>query len=156
MKEARKLARDAAEAIVKQASAAPDKSLRDFVPEDKMENFKEDLGPFTWMNSFGFAGATIGNVPELDSVGNDFMKAVFESEPGKLQVAANQSGSTVYVVEPESFEPGLEELHRQFKQPTNRVMAMLLGNGANPIITEFFEDLDEQAKFKDLTATSQP
>ena len=60
-----------------------------------MENFKEDLGPFTWMNSFGFAGATIGNVPELDSVGNDFMKAVFESEPGKLQVATNQSGSPI-------------------------------------------------------------
>ncbi len=155
-KEARQLARDAGEAIIKQASEAPDKSLRDFVPADKMENYKDDLGPFTWMNSFGFAGATIGNVPELDSVGEEFMKAVFESEPGKLQVADSQSGRVVYVVDPVSYEPGLDELRRQFKQPTNRVMAMLLGNGAAPIINDFFKDLDEKAKFKDLTETQQP
>ncbi len=156
MKEARKLAREAAEEIAKQAAESSDKSLRDFVPEDKLDNFKEALGPFSWMNSFGFAGATIGNVPELDSVGDEFMKAVFEGEPGKPAVAENQSGRVVYVVEPDTFEPGMDELRRQFKQPTNRMMAMLLGNGAAPIINEFFEDLDEKAKFKDLTATREP
>lgn len=60
------------------------------------------------------------------------------------------------MVDPVSYEPGLDELRRQFKQPTNRVMAMLLGNGAAPIINDFFKDLDEKAKFKDLTETQQP
>jgi hypothetical protein len=148
--EARRLAREAAEAIVEEASKG-DKSLKDVVPTDKLENYDEDLGPFTWMNSFGFAGATIGNVPKLDSVGDEFMKAVFESEPGELKVAQNEPGRVIYVVEPTNFEPSLDALRQQFKQPTNRIMAMLLGNGAGPILNDYFEQLDENAKFRDLT-----
>lgn len=155
-KEARKLAREAAEAIVAQVKQGEGKSLRDAIPQDKLDNFKEGLGPFTWMNSFGFAGATIGNVPELDSVGDAFMKAVFENEPGELKIAENQPGRVIYIVQPEAFQPSIEELRNQFKQPTNRLMAMLLGNGANSIINDFFEGLDEKANFQDLTGAPTP
>ncbi len=143
--EARKFAREAAEEIAKQLTG--DKTLADVVPADRVDQIREGLGPFTWMNSFGFQGATIGNVPELDSVGDEFMKAVFTTETGGVAVAANQPQSVIYVVTPTRFEPALEELRRQFKQPTNRMMAMLLGNGTSKIISDFYENVDEQAGF---------
>jgi len=54
-KEARKLAREAAEAIVQQVKQGDGKSLRDAIPQDKLDNFQEGLGPFTWMNAIGFS-----------------------------------------------------------------------------------------------------
>ena len=43
----------------------------------------------------------------------------------------------------------------QFAQPTSRMLAMLLGNGAAPIVNEFVDRLDERAKFRDLTAKDE-
>jgi hypothetical protein len=147
MKEARKLAQAAAEQLAKQASEASDKPLVDLVPEDKKENFQEGLGPFSWMDSFGFQGATIGNVPELDSVGPAFMEAVFNSPVAQYSAASNQPGRVVYVVTPTKFEPSLDELRRQFKEPTNRMMAMMVGNDSGEIINAFFESVDEKSGF---------
>ncbi len=144
-KEARELARKAADAIAKQVTA--DKSLEEVIPEDKKPNLKEGLGPFSWMESFGFSGATIGNIPELDSVGEEFMSEVFNLDVDQVGVAMNQPGRVVYVVKPTSFEPSLDELRSQFKQPTNRMMAMLLGNDAGPILTEFYKSIDDKAGF---------
>ena len=148
MKEARKLAQEAAEKLAKQASEAGDKPLVDLVAEDKRENFQAGLGPFSWMDSFGFQGATIGNVPELDSVGPAFMEAVFNSAVGQYSAASNQPGRVVYVVTPTKFEPSLDELRRQFKQPTNRMMAMMVGNDAGAVINAFYESVDKKSGFK--------
>ncbi len=147
MKEARKLAQEAAEQLAKQANEAGDKSLVELIPEDKRENFQENLGPFSWMDSFGFQGATIGNVPELDSVGPEFMKAVFNSPLNQYVAAPNQPRRAVYVVKPTEFEPSLDELRRQFKEPTNRMMAMMVGNNSGEIINAFYESVDEETGF---------
>jgi hypothetical protein len=61
----------------------------------------------------------------------------------------NQPGRVFYVVKPTKFDPPLEALRRQFKQPTNRMMAMLLGNDTGPIIQGFFESVEKQAGFTD-------
>jgi hypothetical protein len=146
-KEARKLAQEAAEQLAKLANEASDKSLVDLIPADKRENLQENLGPFSWMDSFGFQGATIGNVPELDSVGPTFMEAAFNSPVGQYSAALNQPGRVVYVVKPTKFEPSLDELRRQFKEPTNRMMAMMVGNDAGEIINSFYESVDEKTGF---------
>ncbi len=75
------------------------------------------------------------------------MKAVFASDVNQWAVAANQPETVFYVVKPARFEPALEELRRQFKQPTNRMMAMLLGNGTGEIISDFYKNVDEQSGF---------
>ena len=147
-REARKLACAAAEELAKKASASSDTPLAELVPADKRDNVKVGLGPFSWLHSFGFQGATIGNVPELDSVGPQFMKTVFEQEVGKYGVAFNNPERVVYVVKATRFEPSLDELRRRFKEPTNRMMALLVGGSdTNAIIQGFYKAVDEQTGF---------
>lgn len=147
MKEARELAKAHADELAKQA-AASDKPLKDLIPEDKQDNLKSDLGPFSWMDSFGFQGASIGNVPQLDSVGSEFMKAVFTTDLNEYAAALNEPGRVVYVVQPTEFTPSVDELRQQFKQPTNRMMATFVGNDAGAIINGFYEAIDEQTGYK--------
>jgi hypothetical protein len=146
MQEARELAKAAAEKIADAANESGDLSAA--VPEDKKSNFYEGLGPFTWMNSFGFSGATIGNVPELDSVGADFMEATFTTEVGKVAVAPNQPERVFYVIAPTKFEPTIEELQEQFKQPVNRMMARMVSTDINEVLSDYYDSVDEKAGFE--------
>ncbi len=148
MKQARELATVAADEIAKEADAGA--KLVDLIPEDKKDNYREDLGPFTWMDSFGFQGATIGNVPELDSVGPKFMKAVFLTDEGGFATAANQPGRVVYVVQPTKFDPSIDELRRQFTQPINRMMARMVATDIGEIRNGYYESLDEKAGFEEF------
>ncbi|TWU47757.1 hypothetical protein [Rubripirellula reticaptiva] len=148
MEEARKLAKAAAAELAKKAEAgAP---LADLVPDDKKDNFRQDLGPFTWMDSFGFQGATIGNVPELDSVGDKFMSAVFTTDEGKVATAVNQPERVVYVVEPTKFEPSTDELRAQFKQPVNRMMARMVASDITDIRRGYYESMDKEMGFEEI------
>jgi chemotaxis protein histidine kinase CheA len=152
MKEARVLATEAAQAIAKEANESG-KSLADLVPEGKTDNIVEIEEPFSWLDSFGFSGATIGNVPQLDSVGTEFMKSVFSTDPGKFSVALNAPQRVVYVVSPKEFKPSIDELQAQFRQPTNRMMAMMVGGSdVGSIVNGFFNAIDEKSgyeKFED-------
>ena len=152
MKEARVLATEAAQAIAKEANESG-KSLADLVPEDKADNIVEIAEPFSWLDSFGLSGATIGNVPQLDSVGTEFMRSTFSAEPGQYAVALNEPQRVVYVVSPKEFKPSIDELQVQFRQPTNRMMAMMVGGSdVGPIVSGFFEAIDEKSgyeKFED-------
>lgn len=152
VQEARELATKAAEQIAKQAEGKENVELKDLVPEDKIEAFQEGLGPFTWMTAFGFSGASLGVVPGIEAAGSDFMEAIFTNASGTVSVAADQSGRTVYVIQSDSFQPGIDELREQFKQPTNRFMSMMLGNGANQIVGGYFEKMDKQNDFEDYTS----
>ncbi len=148
-REARQLAREFAEGIAKKANEAKDKPLADSIPADKKEFLFEELSPFTWMNSFGFGRASIGNVPELDSVGSSFMREVFTNEIGEAGVASNQPERVFYVVRPNGFQPSVDELQRRFKQPQERMMAMLLGNEeAGAIVRGFYKSVDDAMGFE--------
>jgi hypothetical protein len=147
MREARELALQEAKRIAKEA--AEGKPLADLVPADRKDNLKEGIGPFSWLNMLGFQGVTIGNVPELDSVGNEFMKTVFQTEVNKYGVALNQPERVVYVVQPRSFQPPTAELQRQFTVEFNRRMAQSVGAGdAERIIQGFYKSLDERTGFE--------
>ncbi|KAA1259457.1 hypothetical protein LF1_19900 [Rubripirellula obstinata] len=146
MQEARELAKAEAQKIADAAAKSGDLAAE--VPEDKKSNFYDGLGPFTWMNSFGFSGATIGNVPELDSVGNEFMAATFNTEEGNFSVAPNQPERVFYVVQPTKFEPAVEELQEQFKQPVNRMMARMVSTDINEVLSGYYDSVDEKAGFE--------
>jgi hypothetical protein len=151
--EARGIAEEAAKKIAEQMASG--KTLDEVVPETRKDQIQTAMNPFTWMQSFGFQGASIGNVEELDSVGDDFMKAVFNAGEGKPVVAANQPKTVYYVVIPTRFEPSLDELMNQFKQPTNRMMAMLLGNDSGNIISDFYKNVDEDADYVNFIDPAQ-
>ena len=122
MEEAREIARLEAVRLADEANEGKD--LLTLIPEEKKSNLIEGLGPFSWMNSFGFGGAFLGNIPELDSVGEEFMAETFRTKEGQYGVAANLPERVVYVIEPTGFQPSLEELKRRFKQPRERMMAL--------------------------------
>ena len=146
MSEARDLARSAADEMLEKIEQG--EKLEDLIPEGKEFNFKKGLGPFSWMNSFGFGGAFLGNVPELDSVGEEFMGKVFSTEVGKAGAAANLPERVMYIVKPTEFQPSMEELQNQFKVPMNRQFALLLGTeDAGSIYQGFYEAMDERTGF---------
>ena len=146
MDEARDLARAAADELLEQAKEG--KKLADMVPEGKKFNYFEGLGPFSWMQSFGFGGAFLGNVPKLDSVGEEFMEKVFATETGALGVAANLPERVIYIVEPSEFQPSEDDLRERFKQPRERMMASTLGNeDAGTVYQGFFESTDKRTGF---------
>ena len=144
--EARKLARAAADEMVAQLNDG--KTFDDLVPEDKKFNLQKDLGPFSWMQTFGFGRAFMGNVPKLDSVGEEFMSAVFSTEANQYGVASNLPERVVYVVKPTTFSPHPDDLKEIFKQPNQRRNAMMLGNeDAGSVFQGFFESMDERTGF---------
>ena len=177
MKQARELAIEAAKGIAAKASESPDKPLSDFVSENKAL-LNNDIPPFQWMegtfqgqpmsqllknmpavaamgNPSRFAdGVTIGNVPELNNVGEDFMKAVFTADAKTSTTALNQDGTVVYVVRPTEFTPSLDILREQFKQPENRnsrVVSMVSGGDRTAILNDFFKLVDEEAGYVNYT-----
>ncbi|TWT68252.1 hypothetical protein [Crateriforma conspicua] len=155
-REARKFAEEEATRIAKQVAAENEKSLEEAIPDDKQDQLKTGLGPFSWMNMMGFGQMTIGNVPELDSVGPKFMRATFHTEVGNAGVAANAPQRVYYVIVPRSFQPSVEELRNRFLQRGERMMAQFLTNTENNEIRRgFYEALDERTGFK-MTEFDQP
>ncbi|MCD0461223.1 prolipoprotein diacylglyceryl transferase [Roseiconus lacunae] len=146
IKEARVLAEQEAKAIAKQISEGA--KLEDLVPEDRQDNFYQEVGPFSWYNMVGFGQFSIGNVPELDSVGPDFMKAVFTAEDDEAVVSANQPERVYYVVQRQSLLPTSKDLQAIFKQPGQRTMAMFMpSEEATEIQQGFYDTIDEETGF---------
>ena len=162
------LASKAATKIATELNESPEKTLAELVPEDKKKEFlNESLPAFQWMNptfsqrkmqalrmqltqDFLPDSATIGNVPELDNVGEGFMKAVFTASLNQAATAMNESGTAVYVVQPTQFTPSVNVLREQFKLPRSRndvVVQMLSGNDNAAILNGFFESVDEEAGY---------
>ncbi|TWT93601.1 hypothetical protein [Neorhodopirellula pilleata] len=147
-REARTLAKAAAEKIAEEA-AAEGKTLADVIPQEKKDNLIAGVGPFSWLEQVGFMQTIVANVPELDAVGERFMREVFTSEVGTYSVAPNDPESVFYVVKPTEFQPDMATLQEQFRQPQQRFMAQLLGNDdARNIVRGFYESVDERTGFK--------
>lgn len=155
IKEARNLAVKFAQALADKAKGSESTELREIIAEDKLDALREGLGPFTWMQSFNFQGVSISAVPGIEAAGKEFMKAVFTNEPGTISVAVDQPGNTVYLIQADQFQPEMTELQEQFKQTTNRFESMMIGNGGNEIIVDYFDRLDEKSQFKDLTKADE-
>jgi len=153
-KEAKDLAQTAAEDFAKKAAEQADTPLAELIPEDKKENLKEGLGPFKWLDSQG-RGVTMGNVPELDAVGDDFMAAVFEGDTGEYRIASNQPERVIYVVKSTKFEPSVDELQQRFREPANRRNISAIDAGIGGVLREFYESIDKKAGFVDHVSVSE-
>lgn len=124
LQSARELAKAKAKELAEQANASPDKPLAEIVPETRRTLVFEDLGPFPWMMSFGFQfGPIMGNVQELDNVGEEFMRTVFTGPVGEYRVASNVPESVYYVVKATEISPSAEELQTRFMQANQRALA---------------------------------
>jgi hypothetical protein len=147
--EARKLAKLEADRLSKEFSSS-DKPAKDLIPAERASMLFSNLGPFSWMNSLGFQmRAFIGNVPELDSVGEEFMRQVFTSERDKWGVAPNVPETVYYVVRPTEFTPSTDELHQRFTQLTQRMQALSLARDETAKIQSgHYEALDKRTGFK--------
>ncbi|MCA9140130.1 MAG: hypothetical protein KDB00_25330 [Planctomycetales bacterium] len=144
---ARELAKQAAEAMAEKANSSG--SIDDLIPDDRKDNYFKDLGPFSWLNMVGFGSVTIGNVEKLDSVDNDFMKAVFNAENGKYIVAENGPKRVYYIVKRTSLLPATSDLRAIFSQPTERMMARFMSDGSAGEIQEgFYNSVDEKTGFQ--------
>lgn len=148
MKQARMFAAAEAESIASRASQDGN-ALPELVPEGETENYYAGLGPFKWLDSMGF-GVTIGNVPELDSVGEEFMEAVFQTEVDDYAVAPNRPQRVYYVVRPTKFEPSLDALRQQFREPINRRQLAAVNAGAGEVINDFFESVDQRSGYTSM------
>ena len=147
MAQARKLALEAAEKIAEQANGG--ERLEGLIPDDKKDNYKKDIKPFTWLNTVGFAGISMGNVEELDSVGEDFMKAVFTDLDEKHAVATNLPGRVVYVIKRIEMQPTASDLRAIFKQPTERLLPQFMTDGSLRKVQQgFYESIDEKTGFE--------
>ncbi len=147
--EARELARAEALKLAKQFSSS-DKPAKELVPEERKALFFESVGPFSWMTSFGFGmRAFMGSVPELDRVGEAFMRQVFTSERNVWGVAPNDPETVFYVVRPTEFSPSTDELHQRFTQPAQRFQTNSLAvEEAIKIQQGEVELLDKRTGFK--------
>ncbi|QDV46572.1 hypothetical protein Enr13x_64810 [Stieleria neptunia] len=145
--QARELAKQAAEAMAETANGGG--SLEELVPEDRQENYFKDLGPFSWLNMVGFGSFTIGNIPELDSIDEDFMKTVFNADGAKHVVAPNGPKRVYYVVKRTSLQPATSDLRAIFSQQSERIMAMFMSDGTAAKVQQgFFNAIDEETGFE--------
>lgn len=145
-RQARELAQAEAERIAREAI---DRPLSEVLSGEAADDVMTDLGPFSWLNQVGFMQTTIGNVEQLDNVGQAFMQAVFNTQVGGAAVGPNQPRSVFYVVKPTKFQPDVEELRERFKQPQQRFMALLLGNeDARELVRGFYQSVDQRTGFE--------
>ncbi len=152
---ARELARKAAEDLVPQAAEAS--SLSDIVPEDKTANLATGVGPFTALEFIPGQGVSVGEVPQLNAVGEKFMDAVFATETGKATLAPNDAQSVFYVVRPTQFEPPIEELRERFTQPQGRFMATMIGNGsASKLVDGFYDSMQKRTGYVNYLQQESP
>jgi len=149
MAEARKLAKTEADRLAAEFKKS-DKPIKELIPEDRSSLFFQGLGPFSWMNSMGLGMRSfMGNVQELDRVGEAFMRQVFTSDRNEWGVAANMPETVYYVARPVEFSPSTDELHQRFAQVSQRMQTMSLAvEEAIKIRDGHYEALDKRTGFK--------
>jgi hypothetical protein len=93
--------------------------------------------------------AFMGNVPELDRVGEKFMRQVFHSERDRWGVAPNEPETVFYAVRPTEFSPSTEELYQRFSQEFLRLQATQLSiEQIQQVQAGYFEALDKRTGFE--------
>ena len=147
--EARKLAKERAEALVKQIEQASDAPWTSVLTETERPLV---LTPptFTWFQVMPpYYRPEISAVDELDTVGMEFMKSVYAAAPGKFIVAANQPETIYYVVRVIDKLPSEADLRSQFAaaRGENNVYA-ISQNEARSYQGEWVREMDSELEVK--------
>ena len=118
--EARKLAEEAALAMQKKVGAGED-PWAGLVSENE-RSLVVTSDQFTWVSRFG-AQLKVTAVPNLERIGEEFMKKVFSTEVGKFGVVANNPKTVYFVYRVLEKSPDLSELQTQFNSDPLRLQA---------------------------------
>lgn len=118
--EARKLAEEAALAMQKKVGAGED-PWTGLVSENE-RSLVVTSDQFTWVSRFG-AQLKLTAVPNLERIGDEFMKKVFNTEVGKFGVVANNPKTVYYVYRVLEKSPDASELQNQFNSDPLRLQA---------------------------------
>lgn len=118
--EARKLAEEAALAMQKKVGAGED-PWAGLVSENE-RSLVITSDQFTWVSRFG-AQLKVTAVPNLERIGEEFMKKVFNTEVGKFGVVANNPKTVYYVYRVLEKSPDVTELQTQFNSDPLRLQA---------------------------------
>ncbi|HEX4145804.1 MAG TPA: hypothetical protein VHY91_20025 [Pirellulales bacterium] len=147
--EARKLAVAAAQKLAKEAREVGKPLSEDFAGREGLEVVKTDW--FTWMTTGNTPFDPGANQPRLSDVhgvqspGDDFMEAVFNSTPDQISVALNESKTVAYVIQVKAFEPALSDLRQEFLLEDFRKYARLAMNDEQTQYVQWLRWLDRQA-----------
>jgi hypothetical protein len=148
--EARKLAVGFAQGLAKEARKAEKPLSEIFDGREGLEKVVE-TGPFTWMTIGNVAFDPGANQPRLSAVhgvespGDEFMEAVFNSTPGQVSVAPNEPKTVVYVIQVKGFEPPTLDLRHEFLLEDFRKYARLAMNDEQTQYVQWLRWLDRQA-----------
>jgi SurA N-terminal domain len=103
--ESRKYAEEAAQALLKKFEAG-DKTWAAGLSETE-QSLVVATEQFTWLTRLG-NDIRMTNIPKLESVGDDFMKQVFNTEVGKFGVGSNYAKNVYYVFRVADVSPEAE------------------------------------------------
>jgi hypothetical protein len=103
--ESRKYAEEAAQALLKKLEAG-DKTWAGGLSETE-QSLVVATEQFTWLTRLG-NDIRMTNIPKLETVGDDFMKQVFNTEVGKFGVGSNYAKNVYYVFRVAEASPETE------------------------------------------------
>ncbi|MEZ6089342.1 MAG: hypothetical protein R3C05_15190 [Pirellulaceae bacterium] len=136
---ARDLAKEEAEQLVRTLNEKNAEALAAGLPETKQTLVIPGVGPFTAMQGFGLS------VPDLDRVGEDFMKSVFGTEENAFGSGPNQPESIFYVFKVESKSPDVEKLREDFMQPAQRQRLQQFSSfQAGQLFRDWYQSLESE------------
>ena len=118
-------------------------------------------GPFTWMTMGMTADNAqrgmpmLSDVPGIESPSMEFMRTVFDLEPGGVGVAVNGPEEIFYVVQVVEYSPPIEELDAEFARTDPRQYAGIAVMEKQGLLQEWFATIESRAGLKWLIEPSE-
>ncbi|MEZ6135609.1 MAG: hypothetical protein R3C53_11935 [Pirellulaceae bacterium] len=141
--QARDLAKQAAEAIAKKVSTAGSEPWQSTLSATEQALLVE-TDPFPWMSRLGNQ-PDVTVVPKLDNIGEDFMKAVFDTPVGQTGVAPNAAKGIYYAFRVVEKGPTEEDLRDRFNADPQKSGPLSIGRvESQRLFAEWYESLDRE------------
>ena len=140
---ARDLADNAAKALASKVTGTSSAAWESALSTTELA-LVDNTDPFTWMTRFQDRVMT-SNVAKLDSVGEEFMKAVFETPVNGVGVAANESKNTYYVFRVVEFGPDESDLQVRFNaDPMKSGPMAIAAVESDELFLSWYRNLEEE------------
>jgi hypothetical protein len=167
MIEARKLA--LAEAKTYAEDANKRRSTLKEIFQNRANLAPKEVGPFPWLTlssvPFGESMQPVTRLTQVTGVemaGDEFMRAVFDTEVGSTTVAMNQPQTIAYVVQVQKFDPTEDVFRQKFQtyetqavnSPNRDIAALAAQRATNRVVIAKVMAIEEELGFKRLVPES--
>ncbi len=167
MIEARKLA--LAEAKTYADDANKRRSTLKEIFQNRANLAPKEVGPFPWLTlssvPFGESMQPVTRLTQVTGVemaGDEFMRAVFDTEVGSTTVAMNQPQTIAYVVQVQKFDPTEDVFRQKFQtyetqavnSPNRDIAALAAQRATNRVVIAKVMAIEEELGFKRLVPQS--